>query len=69
MNFSPRISMPDSELPGSILCTAEILKIDELDCGLDFFDPTDWRYEYRLKKERKNTAARHSSRACGIAIF
>ena len=36
---------------------------------MDFFDPTDWRYEYRLKKERKNTAARHSSRDCGIAIF
>ncbi len=27
---------------------------------MDFFDPTDWRYEYRLKKERKNTAAKHS---------
>ena len=52
-----------------ILCTVENLKIDEQDCGLDFFDPTDGRYEYRLKEERKNTAARHSSRACGIAIF
>jgi hypothetical protein len=24
---------------------------------LDFFDPADGRYEYRPKKERKNTAA------------
>jgi hypothetical protein len=43
-----------------ILYKAENLRIDELDCGLDFFDPTDGRYEYCPKKERKNTAARHS---------
>ena len=44
---------------GIILCTAENFKIDEQDCGLDFFDPTDRRYEYRRKKERKNTTAKH----------
>jgi len=53
----------------SILCAAENLSIYEQDCGLDFFDPTDWRYPHRLKEERKNTAARQSSRSCGIAIF
>jgi hypothetical protein len=52
-----------------ILRAAENFKIDEQDCGLDFFDPTDSRYEYRRKKEWKNTAARHSSPVCGIAIF
>ncbi len=36
---------------------------------MDFFDPTDRRYEYRMKEERKNTDARQSSRSCGIAIF
>ena len=43
-----------------ILYTAENLNIDEEDCGLDFFDPTDGRYEYRLKKERKNADTRNS---------
>ncbi len=36
---------------------------------MDFFDPTDRRYEYRMKEERKKTAARRSFRNCGIAIF
>ncbi len=31
---------------------------------MDFFDPTDRRYEYRRKEERKNTVPR-----LGIAIF
>ena len=52
-----------------ILCTAENLKIDEQECGLDFFDPTDRRYRYRMREERKKTAAGQSSRTCGIAIF
>ena len=34
-----------------------------------FFDPTDRRYPHRRKEEWKNTAARHSSSDCGIAIF
>jgi len=33
-----------------------------------FFDPTDRRYEYRRKKERKNTTARHSpQRGCDLS--
>jgi hypothetical protein len=28
-----------------LLYKAENLRIDELDCGLDFFDPTDGRYD------------------------
>ena len=43
-----------------ILYKVENLRIDELDCRLDFFDPADGRYKYRPKKERKNTDARHS---------
>jgi hypothetical protein len=43
-----------------ILCAVENLRIDEQDCGLDFFVPTDRRYEYRMKEERKNTNARRS---------
>jgi hypothetical protein len=51
-----------------MLYKAENLSIDELDCGLDFFDPTDGRYEYRTKKERKNTDARHSPQS-GYALL
>jgi hypothetical protein len=42
---------------------------------LDFFGPTDWRYEYRLKEERKKTAARRSPQSgcdlfdSGFALF
>ena len=43
-----------------ILCAVENSTLDEQDCGLDFFDPTDRRYRYRMREERKNTAARHS---------
>ncbi len=52
-----------------ILCTVENLRIDEQDWGVDFFDPIDWQYEYHLNEDREKTAARHSSSACGIAIF
>ncbi len=32
-----------NSLSGAILCTVENLSIDEQDCGLDFFAPTDRR--------------------------
>ena len=35
-----------------ILCAVENSTLDEQDCGLDFFDPTDRRYEYRMKEEQ-----------------
>ena len=42
---------------------------------MDFFDPTDRRYEYRRKDEQENTTARHSPQSgCedfefGFALF
>jgi hypothetical protein len=40
--YVPLLPVQNSIKNGVILCTVENLRIDEQDCGLDFFDLTDW---------------------------